>query len=201
MTEKAGVSEQKGEREMTTVYLVRHNEPDRSVEDDLLQPLTARGREQIAQVTEYLKDKKITAIYSSDCRRTLETISGFSEYSGLPVHPDSRLREGILGCPREENPIHTKLQWEDHTYRLPRGESLCQVQERMREAIDEIVRNNRGGCIAVSTHCTAICALLNSLDPAFDWEQAKAVKRVWPWIVRLEYDADGMFKEYTEMVR
>ena len=185
---------------MTRIYLIRHNEPDRSVEDDLRQPLTARGREQIAEVTGYLGDKGITAIYSSDCRRTMETISGYSRCSGLPIQADPRLREGILGCPKEENAVHTQRQWQDHDYCLPHGESLRQVQQRMRESVEDIVERERGGCVAVCTHCTAICALLNSYDPDFGWERARAVKRVWPWIIRLDFSDDGRLLEYQETV-
>lgn len=185
----------------TVVYLIRHNEPDRSVEDDLLQPLTAHGREQIAQVTEYLKDKGIAAIYSSDCRRTRETVSGLAAYSGLPVRTDIRLREGILGCPAGENPIHTERQWKDHDYRLPQGESLCQVQTRMRVCVEEILKKHSGEAVAVCSHGTAMCALLNSFCPEFGWEQAKAVKRAWPWILRLTFDAEGNFWGYQELLR
>ena len=186
---------------MTTIYLIRHNEPDRSVEDDLTRPLTPKGREQIAEVTAYLKDKGIQAIYSSDCRRTLETISGFSQYSGLPIHADARLREGILGCPKEENPIHTMRQWLDFDYQLPVGESIRQVQSRMRQCIEEMLRQHGGQTIVVCSHGTAMSALINSYDPSFGWEQAKTVKRVWPWILRFEYDETGRFLRYEAMVQ
>jgi len=185
----------------TVIYLIRHNEPDRSVEDELLQPLTARGREQIGWITDFLRDKGITALYSSDCVRTQETISGFAAYSGLTVVLDERLREGILGCPKEENPVHTERQWNDHDYRLPQGESLRQVQERMKAGLEDILRAEAGGRVAVCTHGTAISAVLNLCDSSYGWEQARAVKRVWPWIVRLEFDGQGKFVRYKELVR
>ena len=183
---------------MTTIYFIRHNEPDRSVEDDLLQPLTARGREKITEVTVYLEDKGITAVYSSDCRRTLETISGFAEYSGLPIYTDVRLREGILGCPSEENRIHTERQWHDHEYRLPAGESLQQVKNRMRACVEEILREHSGETIAVCSHGTAMCALINSYDTEFGWSRARAVKRVWPWILRFDFDEQNRMIKYEE---
>lgn len=186
---------------MTTIYFIRHNEPDRSVRDDLLQPLTAHGRDQIREVTEYLRNKGITALYSSDCRRTLETISGFEAESGLPVHADARLREGILGCPPEENRIHTERQWKDHDYCLPEGESLRQVQTRMRECVAEILEAHPGETIAVCTHGTAMSALVNSYQPDFDWEQAKQVKWVWPWVLRFTFEENGTFIQYEETVR
>lgn len=186
---------------MTIIYLIRHNEPDRGIEDDLSRPLTARGREQIADVTAYLKDKGVQAIYSSDCRRTLETISGFARYSGLEIHADVRLREGILGCPKEENPIHTQKQWEDFDYRLPAGESIHQVQARMCQCVEEILKRHVGQTIVICSHGTAMSTLINFYDSSFGWEQAKAVKRVWPWILRFEFDEDGRFIQYETMVQ
>ena len=186
---------------MTTIYLIRHNEPDRSVEDDLLQPLTLYGKTQIPVVTEFLKDKRIDAIYSSDCRRTMDTISGFVEFSGLPMYTDIRLREGILGCPPQENPIHAERQWSDPFYRLPEGESLRQVQDRMIQCLTEIRQKHCGSNIAICSHGTAMCTVASYYSPEFGWQEAKAVKRVWPWILRLEFDEADQLIQWEEMLR
>ena len=184
--------------EGTVLYLIRHCESDRSVDSDLLRPLTDRGREQAARVTEHLRDKGITAVYSSDTHRTLDTIGGLARAAGLPVQTDRRLREGILGCPREENPIHSKRQWSDPDYRLPQGESLAQVQSRMRECVEEIVKREAGRATAVCTHGTAICTLLQFFCPPFGWKEAKEGKKKWPWVLRFEFDATGRFVQYTQ---
>ncbi len=184
--------------EGTVLYLVRHCESDRNVEDDLLRPLTARGREQAARVTEFLRDKGIAAIYSSDTRRTLNTIEGLARATGVAVQTDARLREGVLGCPREENPVHSKRQWSDPEYRLPQGESLAQVQGRMRECLGEIVGREAGRTVAVCTHGTAICTLLWYFCPPFGWEDARAVKKRCPWVLRFEFDGDGRFVRCVE---
>lgn len=184
--------------EGTILYLVRHCESDRKVDEDLLRPLTDKGREQAAQVTEHLRNKAIAAIYSSDTRRTLDTIDALARATGLVVRTDARLREGVLGCPREENPLHSKRQWSDPEYRLPQGESLSQVQGRMRECLYEIVQKERGRAAVVCTHGTAICTLLQYFCPPFGWEQAKAVKKKWPWVLRFEFDGEGRFVRYEE---
>lgn len=186
---------------MTTLYLIRHNEPDRSVTDDLQQPLTQRGRAQIPVVTEYLKDKEIAAIYSSDCRRTMDTISGFAAFSGLEIHTDARLREGILGCPPKENPIHAERQWSDPEYCLPQGESLSQVQNRMMQCLREILQENLGKKVAVCTHCTAMCTVLRYFNPSFGWQDTKGVKRAWPWILRFDFDDHEQLMRYEETFR
>ena len=178
---------------MTTIYLIRHAEPDRSVEDEMTRPLTARGKEQVAQVTAYLKDKDIQAIYSSDYLRTLDTIRGFSQYSGLPIHTDARLREGILGCPREARVVESMKQWQDLDYCLPAGESIRQLQNRMCQCLKEILRDHQGEAVAVCTHGTAMSAVLNYYRPSFGWEEAKKVKQVWPWLLRFTFEDQGQF--------
>lgn len=190
---------------MTIVYFIRHNEPKQSTKDgvkeDLRRALTPRGLEQVARVTEFLKDKGISAIYSSDARRTQETIREFACHSGLAMQTDARLREGVLGCPREENPIHSQRQWEDHSYCLPEGESLRQVQERMWQCVREILEKNRGQRVAICTHGTAMCTMINLFCPEFGWEEARAVKQVWPWILRFDFDDGDRFIQYKECVR
>jgi len=47
---------------MTTIYFIRHAEPDTSVIDDRIRPLTAKGHTDCALVTDYFSDKVIDAI-------------------------------------------------------------------------------------------------------------------------------------------
>ena len=49
---------------MNTVYFVRHAKPDFTIKDELLRPLSEEGINDSKKVTEYLKDKNITKIYS-----------------------------------------------------------------------------------------------------------------------------------------
>lgn len=59
--------------------------------------LTARGAEQAAEVAERFRGLAVSAIYSSDLRRALQTATAFSKVLGLPVIKDARLRERSLG--------------------------------------------------------------------------------------------------------
>ena len=49
---------------MTTVYFVRHAQPNYSNHDDLSRELTEKGLRDCALVTEFLSDKDITAVLS-----------------------------------------------------------------------------------------------------------------------------------------
>mgnify|MGYP000799150081 CR=1 FL=1 len=51
---------------MTRVYFVRHAQPDHDWEEDRTRPLTEVGKKDSAIVLEFLKDKKICLLYTSD---------------------------------------------------------------------------------------------------------------------------------------
>ena len=59
---------------MTTVYFVRHAQPDLSVHDDLTRPLTEKGLQDRKKVTDYFRDKHIDQAFSSPFKRAIDTI-------------------------------------------------------------------------------------------------------------------------------
>ena len=59
--------------------------------------LTARGREQIAEVAEYLSSVDADMIFSSPIRRTRETAEIISEKTKVPIVFDERLCEAGFG--------------------------------------------------------------------------------------------------------
>ena len=69
----------------TNVYFVRHAQPDFSVKDDLIRPLSAKGLEDAKKVTKILMDKNITSIYSSPFKRAIDTISDFANKSQIEI--------------------------------------------------------------------------------------------------------------------
>jgi len=84
------------------LWLVRHGESTWNTlglaqghRDDA--ELTARGAEQAAAVAEQFRSLSVSAVYSSDLRRALQTAAVFAEVLGLPVIRDARLRERSLG--------------------------------------------------------------------------------------------------------
>ncbi len=183
----------------TTVYLLRHCEPEPSEGDDLGRPLTQKGRADAVKAARFLQGRNISGIWSSDALRAIQTVTPFAEMTGLEVCRDARLREGILGCRPEENPVYSRRQWEDHEFCLPAGESLNQVKKRMRAVMRDILAGSADKKVLICTHCTAMCALINSYDREFGWETAGTKKRVWPWIVRMEFNGEGAFLGFREI--
>jgi broad specificity phosphatase PhoE len=88
--------------EASALWLVRHGESTwnelglaQGHRDDA--ELTARGVEQAAAVAERFRGLAVSALYSSDLRRAMQTANAFSKVLGLPVITDARLRERNMG--------------------------------------------------------------------------------------------------------
>ena len=67
----------------TKVYVVRHAEKSTSPPED--PDLTAEGRVRAESLASELKNKRITAVYSTDTRRTRQTAEPFSLQTGNPI--------------------------------------------------------------------------------------------------------------------
>ena len=87
---------------MTTVYFVRHAQPNYDNHDDLSRELTPKGLRDRVLVTRFLMDKRIDAVLSSPYKRAVDTVAGFAEAAHLEIETmeDFRERRMDSGCPR-----------------------------------------------------------------------------------------------------
>lgn len=137
-----------------TLYLVRHAE---SVVNAQLgapaqysfggSPLTARGRQQAADLAHRLQPIPVGHIYTSDARRAVETATLLA--SGQPIHTTPRLREGD-----QHNPASTEY------------ETPAKVALRLTLMLQEIIGAHPGESVIVVSHGYAMRSLLVSLGYA-----------------------------------
>ena len=83
----------------TTIIFVRHAEKDLSIAED--PPLTAAGRERVAELTRQLVDADVVAgidaIYSTPFKRTRQTAEPLSARLGIPINSyDPNDNEAVL---------------------------------------------------------------------------------------------------------
>lgn len=78
---------------MTTLYLVRHCEPNYHNHDDKNRELTAKGLQDSKDLVDYFKDKSISTIYSSPYKRCVDTIFETSHSLNIPITLIDDLRE------------------------------------------------------------------------------------------------------------
>ncbi len=193
----------------TNVLLIRHGQSrgnaERRFGGHTATPLSARGRNQALVTARTLKSESITAIYSSDLARAMETAQPLANLTGLPVNGTSAFRERSVGvmegltfedAAQQHPEQYAALLRRDFEYVLSGGESYRQLLDRAREKLDEIIEENRGGRIAVFSHTGTICILVLHLIGALD---APELKPVWIssancGIARFELRNDGFVR-------
>lgn len=174
---------------MTQIYFVRHAEPNYQNHDDVERELTPRGTADCRLVTEFLLDKSISVILSSPYRRALDTVRPFASTVQLPIQHVHDFRERRIDAAWiEDFDAFCRRQWADFDYHLAGGESLREVQRRNIAALEAVLEEHAGQRIVIGSHGTAISTVLNHYDPAFGHAQFESIRRLMPWIVRLDFE-------------
>lgn len=180
---------------ITTIFLVRHAEPDFTVREDLIRPLTPKGWADRLLVTGCLWNEDIDVVCSSPYLRALDTIRDFADKRSLPIFEITDFRERHAGTgwvSVEEFWRRERLQWEDMTRTFSDEESLAEVEARVCPAFARLLRERAGCRIAIAGHGTAFCVLLHSLDPTFGYEEYRQICSRNPWIVKLTFQNDKL---------
>jgi len=193
----------------TNVLLIRHGQSrgnaERRFGGHTATPLSARGRNQAQATARSLKSESVTAIYSSDLARAMETAQPLAQVTGLAINGTIAFRERSVGvmegltfedAAQQHPEQYAALLRRDFEYVLSGGESYRQLLDRASEKLDEIIEDNRGGKIVVFSHTGTICILALHLMGALD---APELKPVWIssancGITRFELRNDGFVR-------
>ena len=175
---------------MTTVYFVRHAQPDYSDahEEPEYAPLTAQGRQDAQRVCEFLADRKIDAIFSSPYPRAWDTVEPLSHRLNLPIRPMEDFRERTIGAWLDDFNGYAKHQWEDFSYSVSDGENLHQVQQRAVAALQGLLKEHSDQILVIGGHGTCISTILHHYDPLFGFDGFSRIKSWMPWVVRLRFE-------------
>ena len=154
--------------DLRRLYLVRHGETDWNREGRLQgltdSPLNDRGRVQARALAERLRGTAIDGLYASPLVRAAETAEIVAPALGCePVHlRDLRERDvGVWGGLTYED---VKVRYPDEWARaavgedlaVGGGETLAEVQARMRSALDAAAAPHAAGTILVISHGLAL---------------------------------------------
>lgn len=193
----------------TNVLLIRHGQSrgnaERRFGGHTATPLSARGRNQAQALARTLKSEGLTAIYSSDLARAMETAEPLAKLTRLPINGTNAFRERSVGvmegltfedAAQQHPEQYAALLRRDFEYVLSGGESYRQLLDRASEKLDQIIEDNHGGKIAVFSHTGTICILALHLMGALD---APELKPVWIssancGITRFELRNDGFVR-------
>ena len=162
---------------MTEIILCRHGETDWNRlgryqgKSDI--PLNERGREQARELARSLRDAPLAAVYSSTLARAYDTAQEIARLHELEVKRDPRLDEinqGVWeGLRRDEIVVaHPELheRWLDYPLdlRLPEGETLEEVRERVRAALDDILALHIRQTVCIVAHSVSMAVIKHELQ-------------------------------------
>ncbi len=157
----------------TTLIFIRHGESEANYEHRFTGQsnafgLTERGHMQAQAAAEALTDILVDVIVASDLRRAYDTAKHVADLRGMDVIPDEGFREIFAG------------KWEGQRFDdLPGlfpedfgvwlsdigaavctdGESVADLQVRVRAAVERIVRTYPDKTVVIGTHATPIRAM------------------------------------------
>ena len=160
-----------------TIYLIRHGEVDWNRKNSYVGstdiPLNATGRSQAMQVAEHLKDKKISAVYSSNLMRARVTAEIIAEKFGIPVtgvpafqEVDYGEWEGLSESEIKERYQDIYARWREDPVGInaPNGESFGELRDRAYPAFIRIAEAHPDDNVVVvahkSTNRVLLCRLL-----------------------------------------
>jgi broad specificity phosphatase PhoE len=173
----------------TEVLLIRHGQSKGNAEGRFgghtATPLSAWGRKQARATARVLAAQKISAIYSSDLPRAIETAEPLARIAHVRIQSTAAFRERSVGVMEgltfeeaaEAFPDqYAALLRRDFEHVLSGGESYRQLLDRARTKLDEAIELNKGGRIIIFSHTGTICILALHLMGALD---APNLKPVW----------------------
>ncbi len=170
---------------MTNIFFVRHAQPDKFWLDDRTRPLTEQGMKDRLPVTKALESCKIHIIYSSPYKRSYDTVLHYAEKYGMTINTDERLRERRQGT---DSGKFLEKRWDDFNFCEENGESLMSVQNRIIEAVNEILERHPNKNIVIGTHGTALSTILNFYDKTFVCDGFKRIWHCMPYIIKLSFE-------------
>jgi broad specificity phosphatase PhoE len=140
-------------------------------------PLSDHGTRQAQALARFVRNIGISALYSSDLRRAVQTAELLTERLVFQPVYDARLRERNIGAwqgltldemrawyPDEYDQLLSNVD----EYPIPGGESRAEVRARMVGVFEDILQQDKGETVGLISHTTAIRALLSHLIPDCD---------------------------------
>jgi len=164
---------------LAKVILVRHGETDwnrsrRIQGGNSDTELNQGGWQQAESLALRLKRETVQAIYSSPLQRALDTAKAIAGYHQLPVEIEPSLREIEVGelegmliteVGKHLSQLLTMHSQGEELPKMPGGESLTDLQQRVWSTIQRLVAWHRDGVLVVVSHyfsiLTIVCSVLN----------------------------------------
>jgi broad specificity phosphatase PhoE len=177
------------------IYIARHGETTWNVEGKIQgrsdPGLSPTGQQQSLALLEQLKDRFLTAIYTSSLQRSILTAQPIANHLRLAIRKKSELDEIAFGMLEGKNLYHfdevTKNEWEKFkddrfNYRIPGGENYSDVANRIKPFIERTLRDHEGQEILIIGH-RVVNRLLIGMLMAYPLE----------WVLKIEQTHECLY--------
>ncbi len=176
---------------MTTIYFVRHAQPDLAVHDDATRPLSNQGKADCQKIITFFQQIPIDLMFSSPFKRAYDTIWPLAQSRNTTITTIDDLRERKVSDKwLTDFSAFACRQWQDFSFKLEHGESLAEVQSRSIQVIDNLLQEHSEKTLLVGTHGTALSTMIHYYDQRFGFAEFNAIKGMMPWIVKLTFDGN-----------
>jgi broad specificity phosphatase PhoE len=158
------------------IYIARHGETTWNEEGRIQgrsdPGLSPKGYVQSVGLRHHLKDRPLSAIYTSTRQRAILTAKPLANHLGLPIQSQPELDEIAFGI-LEGKLLHhfdeeLKSEWERFkddrfVYRIPGAENYADVSDRIKPFAQRLLRNHEGQEILIVGHKVANRLLIGML--------------------------------------
>ncbi len=175
---------------MTTLYFVRHAQPDYRTGSNRSFPLSEEGMNDRLEALRVLEHIRFDAAVSSPYRRSLDTIAPLITAQSLPLTIDERLRERDNPGGGSNSHEMFRRRWADHDFHEEGGESIRSTQERNIAAVREILHGFDGRTVLVGTHGTALATIINYFEHDYGIEDFLRIIDFMPYVLRMDFDGE-----------
>ena len=168
---------------MKTIYLIRHSAPfveiDNYVDNDNVlwsefnknMILSPQGEENVKKLCNVNELKDLNEIYASNSSRAIETAKYLAESNNIRIKLDERINEREFGVDylRDLPADFTKLSFEDKNFKVNNGESLNEVDNRLKSFISDLLDNDSNK-IAIVMHGIILLSYLKTICNHFEFD-------------------------------
>ena len=132
--------------------------------------LSPKGVTQAIALAENIKDKEFDIVFCSDLKRAVQSSKLDFYNRDIEIIRDARLRECSYG--NYDGKSHSLVTYEDHiTTPFPNGESMADVEKRLRDFVQYLKQNYDGKKVAIVSHKAPQLAL-DVITKNISWQQA-----------------------------
>jgi broad specificity phosphatase PhoE len=159
-----------------TIFLARHGQSESNCEERISgqtdPALTLKGQRQAQRLAEALRGISLTKVVTSSLKRSMETAQPTAESKELTVCPQDALKEmsfgvleGRLRRDLDQESRHLLDRWTQDKlhFRIPGGECLLDVQQRVLPFLSSVLADRADGAILIVGHRHTNLVILSAL--------------------------------------